>query len=554
MPLPAAADMFGDTTSPAEIATRFEAFKDALNKSAANPTSAGPSAGPVSDVAQIQNALGSAELSKSLSPETIESIRTQLAQVDIQKDLLAGTNGQLGGTGGLQAYDLEAPAKLLAPRPTPLRNRIPRRKGVGLAHQFKRITGFTGTGTGGVGVQRPGITETGTNVVGGQTLRRPPSISYAGDQVSVPYLEFGASDSVSWKAELAGMGYQSIRQLSQASVLYASMLQEERLLLGGRGTAGSFAGALAAPTGLTTPITAVGSTGYTPVSGYTTNIYVRVTAETVFGESVSSSATTVVGAGASYIPVFATLPAGATGMRVYVGTGASDPGLAGSFFAGRVSNGGTNATTNPGFIIQGAIPTSGSVPPAADNSATATEYDGILTYCTGANSGYVKNLNGTLSTSNPGDEFNVAFAALYDSVKGSPQEILANGNDRKQLSDALKKGSTSNYRITVDNANEAHGATIGAMVTAIQNEITGDIVDVTVHPWLPQGNMPIISWTLPMPDSNVSDVFSVFNVQDLAMYEWPVNQLSYDVSSYWFGTFVAYAPSFCGAITGIQKA
>ena len=147
MPLPAAADMFGDTTSPAEIATRFEAFKDALNKSAANPTSAGPSAGPVSDVAQIQNALGSAELSKSLSPETIESIRTQLAQVDIQKDLLAGTNGQLGGTGGLQAYDLEAPAKLLAPRPTPLRNRIPRRKGVGLAHQFKRITGFTGTDT-----------------------------------------------------------------------------------------------------------------------------------------------------------------------------------------------------------------------------------------------------------------------------------------------------------------------------------------------------------------------------------------------------------------------
>jgi hypothetical protein len=336
------------------------------------------------------------------------------------------------------------------------------------------------------------------------------------------------------------------------------MLQEERLLLGGRGTVGSFSGALAAPTGVTTTITAEGSTGYAPVSGYTTNIYVRVTAECVFGESISSSPTTVVGAGTSYIPVFATLPAGATGMKVYVGTGASDPGLAGSFFAGRVSNGGVSVA-NPGFVIQGPLPTSGNIPPAADNSATATEYDGILTYCTGANAGYVKNLNGIAGaggvvgalSANPGNEFNVAFASLYDSVKASPDEILANGNDRKQLSDLLKTSSSSNYRINLEA--DVHGAQIGAMVTSIQNEVTGDLVNITVHPWLPQGNMPIVSWTLPLPDSNVSDVFSVFNVQDYTMIEWPVNQLSYDVSSYWFGTFVCYAPAWCGSVTGITK-
>lgn len=551
MPLPKAADMFGDTSSPVEIAGRFEAFKDALNKSAANPTTAGPNAAPISDVAQIQNALGSAELSKSLSAETIESIRTQLAQVDIQKDLLAGSAGQLGGTGGLQAYDLEAPAKLLAPRPTPLRNRIPRKKGVGLAHQFKRINGFTGTGSGGVGVQRPGITETGTTTWGSQTLRRPPAISYAGDQVSVPYLEFGASDSVSWKAELAGMGYQSIRQLSQASVLYSSMLQEERLLLGGRGTAGGFAGALTAPVVSGTSIAARAVTGSeVGLSGITTNVYVLLTSESVFGESVVSSALNVAATNGQVVDVGVTtgvvLPAGATGFKIYVGTGASQPANGAFWYYGRA---GADRVTIQG----GALPTSGANPPVADNSATATEYDGILTYCTGASSGYVRRLNGALSTANPGDEFQVAFGALYDSVKASPQEILANGNDRKQLSDALKTGTSSNYRITIDNASEAHGATIGAMVQAIQNEHTGDLVDVTVHPWMPQGNMPIVSWTLPMPDSNVSDVFSVFNVADLAMYEWPVNQLSYDVSSYWFGTFVAYAPSFCGAVVGVRK-
>jgi hypothetical protein len=328
-------------------------------------------------------------------------------------------------------------------------------------------------------------------------------------------------------------------------------LQEERVLLGGRGTVGSFAGALAAPTGLTAPIAVVGSTGYTSITGYTTSIYVRVTSECVFGESVSAVAT-VTAASGSYIKVSATLPQGATGMKVYAGTGASDPGVAGSFFVGRAPNGN-------GVIIQGALPTTGSTPPSADNSATATEYDGILTYCTGANSGYVQNISGATGnnsvvgalSSNPGNEFNVAFASLYDSQKADPDEILANGHDRKQLSDLLKTSSSSNYRLNLTNSGDAHNATIGSMITAIQNEITGSVVDITVHPWLPQGNMPIISWTLPLPDSQVSDVFSVFNVADYTMLEWPVNQLSYDVSSWWYGVLVCFASSYCGAITGI---
>lgn len=561
MPLPTAADMFGDTTNPVEIAGRFETFKAALNDASANPTVAGPNGAPANEVAQLQKTLGSDAISKALSPEMIDSIRTQLAQADIQKDLLAGSGGALGGTGGLQAYDLEAPAKLLAPRPTPLRNRIPRMKGVGGAHQFKRITGFTGSGTGGVANQRPGITETGTTTWGGQTLRRPPIISYAGDQVSLPYIEFGASDSVSFKAQFSGMGYQDIRQLSQSSVLYSSMLQEERVLLGGRGTAAGFSGALATPTGtITAPIAVVGSTGYAPITGYTTNIYVRVTSESVFGDSVPTAPVTVVAAAGSYIAVTGVVvPQNATGMKVYVGTGASDPGVAGSWYVGRASNG-----NNP-FIIQGALPTSGQVLSATDTSAVAAEYDGILTICTGANSGYVKNIGaisngatspvlGGFNVGNPGNEFQVAFAALYDSVKASPDEILANGNDRKQLSDLLKTSSSSNYRITVDNSTEAHGATLGSVIQALQNEVTGDLVDVTVHPWLPQGNMPIISWSLPMPDSNVSDVFSVINVSDYTMLEWPISQLSYDVSSYWYGTFACYAPGWCGAITGITKA
>lgn len=75
---------------------------------------------------------------------------------------------------GLVPYDLEQPSKLLAPRPTPLRNSIPRLKGQGSARRVKVISGFTGSGTGGMTTTQPGITESTTNTgPGGLSYIRP---------------------------------------------------------------------------------------------------------------------------------------------------------------------------------------------------------------------------------------------------------------------------------------------------------------------------------------------------------------------------------------------
>jgi hypothetical protein len=139
---------------------------------------------------------------------------------------------------------------------------------------------------------------------------------------------------------------------------------------------------------------------------------------------------------------------------------------------------------------------------------------------------------------------------MYQNVKADPDVVLLNGNDRKQLSDAIKSGSNANYRLVINNPGE-DGTTYGSVVTGLQNEVTGKSVDLMVHPWLNQGVAPILSFTLPIPDTEVSDVWANFLVQDYMGIQWPVTQFSYDFSTYFRGTFFCSAPAWNGAVSGI---
>ena len=121
------------------------------------------------------------------------------------------------------------------------------------------------------------------------------------------------------------------------------------------------------------------------------------------------------------------------------------------------------------------------------------------------------------------------------------------------MSDAIKNGSTANYRLNLTQT-ESGDYVGGAVMGGIHNEITGKLVPITVHPWLPQGVSPVLSYTLPIPDTEVSDVWSVFNVQDYMGIQWPVTQFSYDFSTYFRGTFMCYAPAWNGAVSGIASA
>ena len=551
-----ASDLYAES-NPKVAAERHEEFVGELTKSLSSPRSFVNGQMGQDPTAQLE-ALAT---NKSLTPEVLGSLQNALAtqrtvSADIAKEITLTTPL----SSSFAAFDLEAPAKLLTPRPTPLRNKIPRKKGVGTSHRIKVISGYTGTGTGGQGNIWPGITETTQNnfapgAANPFYLERGPQISYNAYDVVFPYNSYSLSDQVSFDANFSGMGYQDLRQLSSTSTLYATMLMEERMMLFARGTASPYVGALSAPTGIVASSPAA-SSGQTALASGTYYIYITANAGisgSGFGESIVSAVASETIASGDVLALTWTAVSGAIGYNIYVGTAT---GTANCKFVG-VSQGNSCVVQGAAAVnLSGdnfAFSTTGAAASRAnaDTSAYATGYDGILPTVLGANSGYNNNRNGAaFSTSNPGVEYQTVFYNLYNSVKADPDEILINGADRKQLSDSIKNGSTANYRLNLtqtETGDYVGGATIGAL----NNEITGKMVPLTVHPWLQQGVSPVLSYTLPIPDTEVSDVWSVFNVQDYMGIQWPVTQFTYDFSTYFRGTFLCYAPAWNGAVSGI---
>jgi len=550
--MPRAKDLFGDAT-PLDAAKRMEEFTETLGKSLSNASSVPGQAPAVDPITAIESLVAN----KSLSGDALAGLNSALASQrtamqDIQKDI--SLTSPL--TTSFAAFDLEAPAKLLTPRPTPLRNRIPRKKGVGTSHRVKRILGYTGTGTGGVGNTWPGITESTTTNFGSIAFERGPKISYAADDLVLPYNSYSLSDSVSFDANFSGLGYQDLRQLSSTSTLYATMLMEERMMLMARGTASGYAGALSAPTVTITKPSA--ATGQVALADSTYYVYVTADAGisgSGFGESVLTTVSNQT-TSSQVLKLVITPVAGALGYNVYIGatTGAANAKYQGTIKGTTGYIVGTGSTAAGDTLVYSTTSTILGSRASSDTSAYATGYDGILPTVLGANSGYNNRINSTFSTSNPGVEYQTVFASLYDSVKADPDLVLLNGNDRKQLSDAIKSGSTANYRLNITNPGEAGGTTYGSIVTGLQNEVTGKAVDLEVHPWLPQGVSPVLSFTLPIPDTEVSDVWSNFMVQDYMGIQWPVTQFAYEFSTYFRGTFFCTAPAWNGAVSGIVPA
>ena len=548
--VPTPSEMFSDAQSGADVARRFEQYKGALKAEHEKAAQGGrgfiPGQGIVEDPAAKTRAVAERveAITKSVGADVAASVQQE---IDSLKSLVSGEVGKDWSLPGsspnnatLVPYDLEAPAKLLVPRLTPLRNSLPRGRGQGTARQFRRITSWSNSGIGSIADKSPFVdsqTDTNLPTFGKLSLRRGPKIEYASDNRSAAYVEMSLSDQVNWVAQFAGQGFDDIRSLSQTALLWAHLGGEERAMLYGRGASGNgYAGGVSAPT-----VTATAGTGGSIAAG---DYIVIVTAKVGFGESAPgqiASAVTV-GAGGKLTVNVTGEPAGSMGVwNLYVSE------------ANGAANTATFQTQFVGNSVEiSSLTTTGAAAPTTDTSVQDNGYDGFLTVQSGSESGYFKNINSTLNASDPGDEFQQAFLSLYQSVKADPDHIWVDGATAKNLGSLLKTASSSSYQLKLDG--DGHGHFLGAVVTGIENQVTRKMVPFKVHPWMLPGCALIRSETLPVPDSHISATAEVISVQEYMSVDWPVVQFTYDASTYWYGTLVHYAPAWSGLICGIKSA
>lgn len=458
---------------------------------------------------------------------------------------------------GLVPYDLVAPTLLIYPVFSPLRNRIPRPQGQGKSHEGKVLTAIQGSRRKYANAaQRISISEfPGGGSFSNWPNQLPASGSQTAVDVNIPYKFFGLTEAVSWLSQFAGQGFDDIAALASLVLLQESMLGEERAIIGATGHA------LATP--VSTGIASTQSTpasGFTKLSGYTTNIYVRLTAVNYYGETKSTGVTSIAPTATKVTNlVLPALPAGALAWNIYVGTGTADPGAAGSHLM-------ASAVGGVNYTLSGAVPTTGPTPPTADTgTSAATDYEGIVSILSGHAAGatvypatyaagyYNAQSATTLSVNVVANALQEVYDGTTASYFADPAELWGEASDLKNLSLSLADTAGNlNYDIFV-NQDQVSNVIAGMAVSQFANPVTRSTMKMTVHPYFPQGTVAGLSYTLPQVQTNVSNVWENVMVQDYISINWPVVDVTFRYSLFFYGTLWSPAPQYNFMLQGLQK-
>lgn len=497
--------------------------------------------------------------------ETLELLKA--AQLTPMTGEIAKAFTQSGSaTTGLTFYDLEPAAKTLYPVLTPLRNRIPRVSGKGgIQANWKAITGINVNNLS-AGVSqgnRGGVIATGT-------------VDYL-----AAYRGIGLEDYVTFEADYAARGFDDVKALSAVGLLRSLMIGEEGLLLGGNtslalGTtptptlAASTTGGTLATQTLSVICVALAFDAYWALGGWNngsqggsiaiasavvpasvTRTNADGTSDTYGGGSARKSSNATVSVTGATGSATATVAAvrGAVAYAWYWGA-------AGSEVLGAVT------TINSVSITATAAGTQTAASlPAADNSTSALEFDGLITQVAKSGSGgyYAAQATGTpgvgtkLTSDGSGGiaEIETAFNSFWTLYRLSPDEIMLNS---QQLTDItaiiIKNGGAPVLRMNMD-ANNPGTLSAGTVIGTYLNKITNKLVKVSVHPNMPAGTILFYSDGVPYNLSGIANILQVRTRQEYYQMEWPLRTRKYEYGVYADEVLQNYFPPAFGILTNI---
>jgi hypothetical protein len=488
----------------------------------------------------------------------------QLIQAALQNPMVADPNKLakiFAQATGLVQYDLQAPARLIYPVLTPIRNATARQQANGgTATHWKAITGIN------IANLSPGVGEG----------KRGGIIATALVDRLATFRTLGFEDLVTLQADWAARGFDDPKARAVEGLLRSLMIGEEKVMYGGNTSLNL---------GITnTPNVQASNAGGSLVGTASVTYSVICVALTPDGYYNSSVAAGIPGqitrlSSIGEVDVYG----GGNAQASPAATGTITTGTSGSLACTVAPTKGAVAYAwfwgLPGAEVLGAITTinsiliennatgmqSPAVVAANDYSTNGLIYDGLLTQSLLPNSGayYAALATGTAGTGTPltsnGQggvaEFDTAFAYFWDNFKLSPEYIEVSRQELVSINKiVIANGGAPLIRFNLDANAPDHTIDAGVVVGTILNPVTNTKVQVRVHPNAVPGTLRFHSDHVPYKLSNVGELHVFEYRSDYYQLEWPRRTNAYEYGIYCDGVLLDYFPPAGGVITNIAPA
>ena len=467
---------------------------------------------------------------------------------------------------GITAYDLEAPSKKLYPVITPLRNEIPRLSGKGgIQANWRAVTG---------------ININQTNPFVSQGNRGAVVTTQTKDYIAA-YRGIGLEDSVTYEADYAAEGFEDVKALAVEGLLRATMIAEEKIILGGNNsfalgntpvptlTTANTGGALLGGGSFGVGCVALGFDGFLYAS-MTTGVpqqIVRTNADSStdtinLGTARPSTQANVVAAASANISTISasvTAVAGAMGYAWYWGANSGNLTLGAitTINSVLIAAAATGNASQTGGNFQGLL--------AGDYSQNGLAFDGLLTMASNSTLGAYQGVQatGTPGTGTPltGDgaggivEIDVALKSFWDNYRLSPDVLWVSSQEMQNIGKKILAGAANAAQRFVFNAEQGMVGG-GIMVRTYLNKFSmngATELQIRMHPNMPAGTMLFTTSRLPYPLSNVTNILQMRMRRDYYQIEWPITTRKYQYGIYADGVLQNYFPPSQGVITNIAN-
>lgn len=482
--------------------------------------------------------------------KTLEMIKAGLMKATLDQPTSATT--------GLQAYNLEAPAKTLVPRWTPLRNSIPRiGGGYAIQANWKAVTDIDSSNT----------------PIGVPEGKRNQAIAITTSDYNAVFKTFSAEASATWQAQWAGKNFEDAVSRARQSGLHKFFVSEEQVILGGNTTSTGIA------LGTTSTPTIVKSTTGGSIS--VAAVHVMCIALTHDGFKASSvangvaiqttvtpedgSATYTVNRGKAAISAEAS-ETGMTGStnKLTITSAAKRGAVAYAWYIGTATGAANlrlySITTTNVLVLTENPPGTGQL---ANVAGLSTDYsqdqyvcDGLITQISKSGSnGYWKSLdNATLTADGKGGivEFNDLLIDRFVNYKVSSYDIILSPKMLDKAGQLMRTGTTSTP-FTVNVSAGDGNIRGGGRAISYLHPITGEELRLVAHPDLADGTIifKLLDLGPLYSDDRIPNVWQMLMRQDYMSVEWPLKTFKYELAVVTDGVLQGYFPAGNGIICNV---